>query len=398
MEVQSPQSVQINFNNKIITLHNVTIVKNPKIITLDASQYSNLLKGSPLKLASNNGTASSALPSPASGLIKSTPVKNNLIPVKTTPSPNNVVKQIPKLGVLQFKSPPGAAQNTFKIQSMSPSSVIATPPKIVNNVQTPMKVQLKPFQSNSFVISKPPAKVVISPPQKRKLETSPTIVQPEAKKVCNDLPYCCIFCKDVYADSNLLIEHMKANHPESLKVPKGGEVIIPQNGNAEKSVIKQENWVEKKPIMVSNVKLSNFKPMESSAQQKLILNTQQIPKSTPKIVISPKMFENNSPIVKKSPTVVKSSPTSTSPISKVVTPEKSVNSSPVPVCQPSTSKTSPIIQDVANESMDELVEISNSHVATNPTSSVEKIRKKPGRKPKYPDGMKPGKQLNNFLI
>jgi hypothetical protein len=412
MEVQSPQSVQINFNNKIITLHNVTIVKNPKIITLDASQYSNLLKGSSLKLAQNGGTIINNVnpASPAAGLLKSTPVKTQLVPVKTSNStPNNVIKQIPKLGVLQLKSSPTVAVSTangLKLQSVpvvkSSPTVVVNPPKNVNNVTTPMKVQLKPFQANSFVI-KPPAqsvaktsaKVVISPPQKRKLETSPTTLQPESKKACNNLPFSCIFCKDAFEDSNMLIEHMKNIHPESLKVPvAANETTTPkQNGidSISKEITKSE--VEKKPIMVSNVKLSNLKPIDSAAQQKLLATSPQITKSTPKIVISPKMLENNTlKAIKKSPTIIKANST-TKVIENVV-----VDPPVIEECKPSTSKdSSPVIQDVKVTSSEEIVETSTPDAIESP---VEKIRKKPGRKPKYPDGMKPGEfhfSLNIFF-
>ena len=47
-------SVQINFNNKIITLHNVTIVKNPKIISINARQYEDFIKATTNKFNSTS--------------------------------------------------------------------------------------------------------------------------------------------------------------------------------------------------------------------------------------------------------------------------------------------------------------------------------------------------------
>lgn len=179
MEIQPPQSVQINFNNKIITLHNVTIVKNPKIITIDATQYSNFMKGSPVKL--NNGATST------------TPVKAipTLLPMKTSPltaankvSPTMVIKQAPKFsspqifqtvqqknGIIQFKSAQNVVSSTgspFKIQTLpvrQQPTVIISPPKVSMNNTAPLKIQLKPNQTTSptYVITKPTTSTVSTP-------------------------------------------------------------------------------------------------------------------------------------------------------------------------------------------------------------------------------------------
>lgn len=447
MEVQAPQSVQINFNNKIITLHNVTIVKNPKIITINASQYPNLLKGSQIKLPNANGTVGGITGSPLgsniltasslsiAGNVKSPssigPVKSvqlsNSTPLKTTSpnSTNNVIKQIPNLGVLQIKSSMGAG-NMFKFQTVpvvkSPQSTVIGSPKgaITNNVgAAPMKVQLKSLQPNSFVVSKPPhtqltngansAKVIISPPQKHKLETSPATGQPEAKKVCKNLPFCCIFCKDVYEDSIALIEHMKNIHPDSVKIPGKADLVSFQNGHHETVGLKPQ-IADKKQILVSNLKLSNLKTIDSAFQSKMVLNPTQVINSSPKIIISPKMLENKLKPIAKPGTDNSTVTPSVSPMKINVKQEKEELKSrhtteTTPLIQPFTvAKTSPV-KEIAQENDIKSALISpdkptsvieqtfnNGESIFQPLTNppVEKIRKKPGRKPKYPEGMKPG--------
>jgi uncharacterized Zn-finger protein len=270
MEVQSPpRSVQINFNNKIITLHNVTIVKNPKIITIDAKHYSNLLKSSPNgKLL--NGTTKLQLPSlvPVKTLSGVSPQKfsfkvNQPIPViKEVPkvSPTNVVTaaiQPPKNGIVQFKPssivPSTTANSPIKLQAFPHKpTVIISPPK-ANTASTitqspssnlpQVKLQLKP----KFVIStnsiKPPptaapTKVIVSPPQKNKI--SPCVVaQPEAKRPCKQLDFQCIFsgCKEVFDTSNLLVDHMKLRHAESVRLPKAPSAECKEKESNEKRAV-----------------------------------------------------------------------------------------------------------------------------------------------------------------
>lgn len=456
MEVQSPQSVQINFNNKIITLHNVTIVKNPKIITINAAQYPNLLKGQQIKLPAVNGIAT-ASPEAQNGTatiagnvkspqnistaqtIKSAQL-SNAIPIKNgTPISANAFKTIPKLGMLQLKSPFGGA-NTFKFQSMpivkSPQSqIVVSPPKpsvtLNNGTATPMKVQLKPFQANSFVISKPtqqqqspivsaasPAKIIISPPQKHKLETSTTPAgQPDAKKVCKDLPFCCIICKDAYNDSDALIEHMKSAHPDSMKAPpKVDSTPAPiQNGN-----LLTPKLAGGKPILMSNLKFTNMRTIDASGHSRIILKSPQGATSTPKIIISPNMLDNSKlkPVVKtnveKSPSPVKSvvkMDTETVPQIKVEASsrDQTVKLSPAPVSSPAkVIEVAPKVVEVqpapvkekTSEKAPSIVEqiVNDKEPSSQPNPPTEKIRKKPGRKPKYPDGMKPGLIKVNFLL
>lgn len=275
MEVQAPQSVQINFNNKIITLHNVTIVKNPKIITIDASQYSNFLKGSPVKL---NNAASATTPPvkiPINQLalqaltLNQKPLNNsfvlNPIPaVKQAPNfGTQVIRTIPKNLITQFKRTPVSISSptvirspinlqTLAVKQQKPTTtVIISPTKVSTpNVNNPIKVQLKGSSEAAFsyVISKQPnasnakqpnapiavsqapaavnqAKVIITT---NKNKTSPCeITPPDAKKQCKQLEFHCIFCKDVYEDSNQLVNHIKLKHPESLE-NKQKEEVKPQ--------------------------------------------------------------------------------------------------------------------------------------------------------------------------
>lgn len=264
MEVQAPQSVQINFNNKIITLHNVTIVKNPKIITIDATQYSNFLKGSPVKL-SNATTATTPVKFqlPSLTAVKKPQIVTGNVSFKTSPafgkpivlnqalgipqlpkltSPSQVIRTIqPKNGVVQLKSATHVitsmssptASNDSKLQTFlrkpQQQTVIISPPKVsINN--TPAKVQLKPASAPTYVIAKSPVvanpvaakplptqtKVIISPPQKNKISPC-DITPPDAKRPCNKLDFHCLFCKNVYDDSNLLVEHLRLEHSQSVK-------------------------------------------------------------------------------------------------------------------------------------------------------------------------------------
>lgn len=288
MEVQSPQSVQINFNNKIITLHNVTIVKNPKIITIDATQYSNFLKGSPVKLNNaTNSTTPGKFQLPPLTPVKSTQLLTGNISLKTSPTfkpfvlnQTSGVTQVPKLtsptqviqtfqqknGVFHLKSSPNvitSVTNTdpIKLQSFlkqqpQQQTVIISPPKTPINT-SPVKVQLKQGSAQTFVVAKSPTqanstvstvvkpeqtKLVISPPQKNKTQVNSTVstVKPEqtkviisppqknktspceisppnAKRPCYKFDFHCIFCKNVYDDSTLLVEHLKLEHPQSVK-------------------------------------------------------------------------------------------------------------------------------------------------------------------------------------
>lgn len=440
MEVQSPQSVQINFNNKIITLHNVTIVKNPKIITINASQYPNLLKGSQIKLPTINGASTAAaagspvavngtVPAPTSAAnVKSSPqpvatVKtaqlSNLIPFKNASTLSaNAIKSFPKLGVLQLKSPIGGA-NTLKLQSVpvvksTQSTVVVSPPKtttVTNGTGTPMKVQIKPFQANSFVISKPPqkspsnaatpAKVIISPPQKHKIETSPTAGQPEAKKFCQNLPFCCILCKESYDNSDMLIEHMKNVHPETLKVAGKPESVPVQNG-----FILTPKSAESKPIQMSNIKFSNLRTIDANGQSRIILKTPQGMNSSQKIIISPNMLDNKiKPIVKTiipnlAPTVPPLRPVvnetviqSVAEASPNVQMVKQVNPAPIlPVKEIARDVQVVPVEEITTESAPSIVkQVAKDIESVSPPNQLpEKIRKKPGRKPKYPEGMKPG--------
>lgn len=164
MEIQPPQSVQINFNNKIITLHNVTIVKNPKIITIDATQYTNFLKASPVKLA--NGTTNTTpiklqMPSlvPMNGLspgVKTTqvtlPLKVSAESVKTSQN----VTPINGTNIALKASSLNGSTVTFKnnpfMMNQTPGSKQASkiaPQQIFRTVQNGKNgiVHLKPAQS-----------------------------------------------------------------------------------------------------------------------------------------------------------------------------------------------------------------------------------------------------------
>lgn len=243
MEVQSPQSVQINFKNKIITLHNVTIVKNPKIITIDAKHYSNLLKGSPNgKL---NGTTTTPIKIQMPSLV---PMKTQTIAFKVNQQ-TPVIKEVPKLSSTKFittiQSPKNGAvplKQTTVVPLSSPMklhtfplkhqpTVIISPPKtniastITQSISSSLpQVQLKPKYLISNNQIKPPTaaptKVIISPPQKNKI--SPCIITPpEAKRLCTKLEFRCIFpgCNESFDESNLLVDHMKLQHAEKVRLP-----------------------------------------------------------------------------------------------------------------------------------------------------------------------------------
>lgn len=237
MELQSPQSVQINFNNKIITLHNVTLLKNPKIITIDAKHYSNLLKGSPNgKL---HGSGKMAVPTPINLQMPS------LVPMKKLSSaqaisfrvnqPTPVIKEVPsvvaKSGAFQLKTtarmiPSSTFTNgAVKLQAFPikhQPTVIISPTK-ASIASTPVpEIKPKVLISNNQIkpLTSTPAKVIISPPQKNKV--SPCVLTPpEPKKPCKKLQFHCIFpeCSKIFEESNLLVEHMKLQHTESVRLP-----------------------------------------------------------------------------------------------------------------------------------------------------------------------------------
>lgn len=282
MEVQQPQTVQINFNNKLITLHNVTVVKNPKIITISATQYSNLLKGSQVKL-SNGSASTNALKVPVPSL---TPFKNGLpspttLSFRTVPTvsvgqrplivvdsekasatttvpklvantaPAQVFKALPTqngflrpTASLSISSPSSLSQ--INVQSASvkqPPTVIINPPKKCINASQ-LKIQVKspaPQQQASTVLlntvqtsvqsQSSPSKIgttaskratnVISPPVKSR-KTSCTSSPPEPKRLCTEktnLEFHCIFCKNVFIDAMLLMDHMKTTHADSMQLP-----------------------------------------------------------------------------------------------------------------------------------------------------------------------------------
>lgn len=218
MEIQAPQSVQINFNNKIITLHNVTIVKNPKIITIDASNYANFLKGTPVKL-SNAATSMTPLKMqmPSLAQVKKPP---QTITFKTSPTGLNqtpVIRQVPNLiqqqvirtvqsvnGVMQFKPSPvtvvsSAGQNgmyTFQSSTQplpvrQQQTVIISPPKATLNQQA--RFQVKPQSAPTYVIAKSSTTptivnarpVIMNPPPLfhstlAVIKPNPTIISPQA--------------------------------------------------------------------------------------------------------------------------------------------------------------------------------------------------------------------------
>lgn len=165
MEVQLPQqqSVQINLNNKIITLHNVTIVKNPRIVKVDAAQYSNLLKGAaggsaPIKLI-NGGSNTIKLPMPTLVPMKSSQTHafiKTTVPSFNQMAPNSVIKQAPNIvttqiirtlqqttgnGIIQLKPTLLTSQNTnttfsnsVKLQTIpAKPTVIISPPKVTQS-------------------------------------------------------------------------------------------------------------------------------------------------------------------------------------------------------------------------------------------------------------------------
>lgn len=304
MEIQPPQSVQINFNNKIITLHNVTIVKNPKIITIDATQYSNFLKGSPMKLS--NGTTTTTpmkLQMPSLVPMKITKgtapaavaaLKTNPIVLNQTTVP--VIRQSQKFispqlihtknGIVQLKTSPNTSASSsstvntsFKFQTlpMKPpqQTVIISPPKVSMNNSTPVKIRIKQQQQTitpTYVVTKSPvtsiptpaivnsSKIIISPPQKNK--TSPiSITPPEAKRPCKKLEFPCLFCKDVFDDSNFLVEHLKVKHPFGNKIKieepeenfeKNETEVVRTITVAEVAAVKVENEIQLPPLDIKS--------------------------------------------------------------------------------------------------------------------------------------------------
>ena len=340
MEVQPPQSVQINFNNKIITLHNVTIVKNPKIITIDATQYSNFLKGSPVKL---NNAATNATPVkfhlPSLTPVKKPQIITGNVSFKTSPTlikpivlnqtptvsqvPTQVIRTIqPKNGVVQLKSSPNlvTTMSNDQIQAFlkqpQQQTVIISPPKVsINN--SPVKVQFKPATTPTYVIAKSQAapnpapaiikptqaKVIISPPQKNK--TSPCdITPPDAKRPCNKFDFRCIFCKNVYDDSNLLVKHLKLKHSELIK---DGSMAPEQVKEPIKEIPKTSIEAEKPSELTvvveppADVKL----PAVSLTSPTMIDNSPAATVSSPATIKSPAAHVT-SPVKAKPPAEIKS--------------------------------------------------------------------------------------------
>lgn len=185
MEVQIPQQqqkVQISLNNKIITLHNVTIVKNPRIVKVDAAQYSSLLlKGAngPIKFV-NGSAVSSPIKLPIPSLV---PMKRVVTgaPVKlatTTASQNvtnpviqTVIKQAsPNFITTQFIKT--NQQQQFTINGILPqfkSQTILTSTPVVSTANSPTKIQTIPVKQQSTVIISPPKNptAVITSPSKQ---------------------------------------------------------------------------------------------------------------------------------------------------------------------------------------------------------------------------------------
>jgi hypothetical protein len=246
MELQTPQSVQINFNNKIITLHNVTIVKNPKIITIDASQYSNFLKGSPVKLnnavSANIASASNlrkdqiATLDPTQKTVHFSQKPTSSIVYNQTP-----ITQLPKLGSQLLRTFPvsissNLIRNPMKLQTISVNKQTAaviqtrTQPKPStsneNDLQVQFKGQIKNAEAgDSRVISKQLNSQSIAgkaPLQPKTIIGLSNLSQsddgpPVAKKQCRQLEFFCICCKDVFNDSNELVHHIKLKHHKSLE-------------------------------------------------------------------------------------------------------------------------------------------------------------------------------------
>jgi hypothetical protein len=162
MEVQIPpqqQSVQINLNNKIITLHNVTIVKNPRIVKVDAAQYSSLLlKGASGPIKFINGAATTTptqfkLPVPS--LVPMTKGKSvTNLPVQT-PVIQTVIKQAPSYVTTQvIKTIQPQQQITF-VPHLKTTTLFAPPINGTSNTQ----IKNIPVKQQPTVIISPPKSI-----------------------------------------------------------------------------------------------------------------------------------------------------------------------------------------------------------------------------------------------
>lgn len=296
MEVQPSENLQINFKNKTITLHNVKILKNPKIITIDASQYANFLKGSPIKLTNaTTNTSPVKFQIPSLVPMKKTSVLSNSIQIKTNSatsffgqSQGTVLNNISPLssspafqtiqsknGFVQFKTTPvpsSSFNSSLRIQTVTKQqqpTVILCPQKLIGSNIPSVKIERKPqetlLKTNSLLLQPKAAvpsfmvkipvqpKLIISPPQKNKV--SPCIIAPpEAKRPCKKLEFHCIFCKDVFDDTNFLTEHLKENHSEpittsitiekSINMPNKEDLIVPVHKSSipdpQNSIVKVE--------------------------------------------------------------------------------------------------------------------------------------------------------------
>lgn len=259
MEVQIPQqSVQINLNNKIITLHNVTIVKNPRIVKVDAAQYSNLLLKSangPIKFVTN-GTTSMPLKLPMPSLVPmqkistASPFKitNATVPVQTPviqtvirqqhhQSPhiiNGIVPQLKPTFISTVTATPAAKIQTLPVKSQP--SVIISPPKsasvssVLPASQTPViskPVLASPQPAIQIYNASPPilpiqTKVIVSPSSTKRdaIDEQP----PSPKK--SKLEFRCMFCVETFFDDpQLLYDHMRARHPDKIPSEKKDEII-----------------------------------------------------------------------------------------------------------------------------------------------------------------------------
>jgi len=292
MEVQQlpQQSVQINLNNKIITLHNVTIVKNPRIVKVDAAQYSNLLKGAvsgngqQIKFV-NSGAVNVKLPMPslvpmksAPSLIRTSPtiltanhnLQNNTVIVNQNPLIKHGGNYVQTHFIKTIQQPALASSNGFQfkqnalVASSQNASTNNAPPTLVS----PVKFQAIPMKQT----------VIISPP---KISTASAALSPQ-KNSPSLVP-------------QNIIKVVQATTPPPLIQT----ISQPKDQNA---INQQTSVITKPPILVNPTSITS--PNNNNNNPNVNLSAPVLPIKT-NVIVSPPLKN------KKNPNVESLSPTET---------------------------------------------------------------------------------------
>lgn len=292
MEVQLPQqSVQINLNNKIITLHNVTIVKNPRIVKVDAAQYSNLLKGAsagnaPTQIKFVNGGAVK-LPMPS------------LVPMKT---PTTFVRSNPATAILNAANPPNSVIvnqiPVIKQATQQTTGNLLVPPHVIKTLQPTSNLT---HQNGSFQF-----KQIVSPQQQQQ-SAPPALVSP-------------VKIQTIPVKNTVIISPPKTNgnvatavvSPQknftAAPVPQNNVIKVVTPSTTPPPLIQTVSPQLKEPIVAKQTSVITKPPQIISAASNSVNNTPVLPIKTNVIV---------SPPLKTKPTEACSPPDSKKPCTKL---------------------------------------------------------------------------------